>query len=101
MADLTGEKFLLHKQLQEQIAKVKFLNENKNQLEEQLKQSEEFVQRLVNYLIISANQQEKLEKELEDLKLLFLQMEIEKRKKEEDFNQIIEEINDSLQNLSI
>ena len=101
MAELNVEVFLLQMQLEEQNQRVKFLEEKKSELEEQLKKSKEFEQRLVNYLIIAANQQEQLEEELKDLKLLFLQMDIKKRKKEQEVNLAIDQINESLQNLSI
>lgn len=101
MADLNVEVILLRKQLKEEVEKVKFLEQKKSELKNNLKDCEEFTQRLVNYLIISANQQEKLEKELKDLKLLFLEMDIKKRKKDADFNRTLEQINERLQNLSI
>ena len=101
MAELNVEVFHLQMQLEEQNQRVKFLEEKKSELEEQLKKSKEFEQRLVNYLIIAANQQEQLEEELKDLKLLFLQMDIKKRKKEQEVNLAIDQINESLQNLSI
>ena len=95
------EVFLLKMELDEQKQRVKSLREKTMELEKQLSQCDEFEQRLINYLLISANQQEQLEKELKDLKLLFFNIDIEKRKKQEEFRQAIEQINESLQNLSL
>ena len=64
--------FLLKIELQEQKQRIIYLQEKKMELDKQLSECEEFEQRLINYLLISANQQDQLEKELKDLKLLFL-----------------------------
>ena len=95
------EVFLLKIELQEQKQRIIYLQEKKMELDKQLSECEEFEQRLINYLLISANQQDQLQKELKDLKLLFLKMDIEKRKKQEEILEAIEQMNQSLQNLSL
>ena len=102
MADLVEvcEVSLLKMELDKQNQRVIFLEENKMELEKKLTECEEFEDRLINYLLISANQQDKLEKELKELKLLFLHIDIEKRKKQEEFDEAIAQICATLQNLS-
>ena len=95
------EVFLLKIELQEQKQRIIYLQEKKMELDKQLSECEEFEQRLIMFLLISANQQDQLEKELKDLKLLFLKMDIEKRKKQEEILEAIEQMNQSLQNLSL
>ena len=95
------EVFLLKMELEEQKQRIIYLQDKKMELDKQLSECEEFEQRLMGYLLISANQQDQLEKELQDLKLLFQKMDIEKRKKQEEFLEAIEQMNKSLQNLSL
>ena len=95
------EVFLLKMELEEQKQRIIYLQDKKMELDKQLSECEEFEQRLMGYLLISANQQDQLEKELQDLKLLFQKMDIEKRKKQEEFLEVIEQMNQSLQNLSL
>ena len=92
---------LLKMELDKQNQRVIFLQEKKIELEKKLLESEEFGERIIHYLLASANQQDQLEKELKDLKLLFLHIDIEKRKKQEEFNAAIEQINATLQNLTL
>ena len=94
------EVVLLKMELDDQKKRVLYLEEKNMELAKQLSESEEFQQRLINYLLTSANQQDQLENELKELKLRFLQIDIEKRKKQEEFQQAIEQINESLSNLS-
>lgn len=94
------EVVLLKMELDDQKKRVLYLEEKNMELAKQLSESEEFQQRLINYLLTSANQQDQLENELKELKLRFLQIDIEKRKKQEEFQQAIEQINESLRNLS-
>ena len=101
MAKKNISKLSLQTELDNQTQRVKFLEEKNSDLEQKLSKSEEFEQRLVNYLIISANQQDELEKELKELKILFLHVDIEKRKKQEEFQKALEEINVILQNLCL
>ena len=101
MAKKNISKLSLQMELDNQTQRVKFLEEKNSDLEQKLSKSEEFEQRLVNYLIISANQQDELEKELKELKILFLHVDIEKRKKQEEFQKALEEINVILQNLCL
>ena len=95
------EVFLLKMELEEQKQRIIYLQDKKMELDKQLSECEEFEQRLMGYLLISANQQDQLEKELQDLKLLFQKMDIEKRKKQEEFLEAIEQMNQSLHNLSL
>ena len=101
MAKKNISKLSLQMELDNQTQRDKFLEEKNSDLEQKLSKSEEFEQRLVNYLIISANQQDELEKELKELKILFLHVDIEKRKKQEEFQKALEEINVILQNLCL
>lgn len=101
MAKSNVDVLLLQMQLDEQIKRVNILEEEKSQLELQLIKSEEFQQRLVNYLIVTANQQEQLEEELKQLKLRFFAINVKKKENEENVNLALEEINQSLQQLSI
>ena len=91
MAKKNISKLSLQMELDNQTQRVKFLEEKNSDLEQKLSKSEEFEQRLVNYLIISANQQDELEKELKELKILFLHVDIEKRKKQEEFQKALED----------
>ena len=64
MAYANITKLSLEMELNNQTERVKFLEEKIFDLEQKLAQCEEFEQRLINYLLISANQQDELEKEL-------------------------------------
>jgi hypothetical protein len=68
MSHLKNKVKQLKSKLNEQNEIIKKLEHKKCELEQKLTNSEEFEQRLVNYLIIAANQQEALQRELDDLK---------------------------------
>jgi septal ring factor EnvC (AmiA/AmiB activator) len=95
------EIFLLKIKLDEQQQRIKFLQDKKVQLEQQVNQCEEFQQRLINYLLLAANEQEQLQQELNNLKKLILESDVKKRRKKTEFNEAIEQINESLHNLSL
>jgi Tfp pilus assembly protein PilN len=80
MADLRVEVFLLKMKIEEQTLKIKVLQEKNCELEKQLHNCEEFEQKLISYLLDGANKQDLLQKELDELKLLCLQTDLQKRK---------------------
>ena len=92
---------LLKMELDKQNQRVISLQKDNMELKKKLSECEEFGDRLIHYLLTSANQQDQLEKELKDLKLLFLHMDIEKRKKQDELNEALQQVSATLQNLSL
>ena len=92
---------LLKMELDKQNQRVISLQKDNIELKKKLSECEEFGDRLIHYLLTSANQQDQLEKELKDLKLLFLHMDIEKRKKQDELNEALQQVSATLQNLSL
>jgi hypothetical protein len=80
MADIKAEVFLLKMKLDEQALRVKYLQQKNCELQEHLNLCEEFQQRLIGYLLDSANQQDLQQKELDELKLRCLESDLQKRK---------------------
>lgn len=101
MADPNVEIFLLKMKIEDQTQRINFLMDKNCDLKKHLKESEDFQQSLLVYLFNEVNQQEELKRELKELKLLFLHVDLVKRKKEQKFNNQIEKLKKCFQNLSI
>ncbi len=101
MADPNIEIFLLKMKIENQTQRIHFLTDKNCDLKKQLSESKDVQQNLFCYLFNEINRQEELQRELYELKLLFLQIDLVKRKKELELKKEIEQIKWSLQNLSL
>jgi hypothetical protein len=79
MSDQRVEVVLLKMKIEELTLRTKFLQEKNCELQKQLQNCEEFQQKLITYLLEGAKQQDQLQKELDELKLLCLQTDLQKR----------------------
>ena len=71
------------------------------EMTKELSENEESIERLIHYLLDAVSQQEELERELSELKLLIYHMDLKKRQQQETLNIELDSLKERLQNLSL